>query len=54
MTDDPVGKFGAEGGEIIRNETINGCGDAPEGAEGAGESPKFSADEEMGRDVFVF
>jgi len=53
VTDDTAGKFGAEGGEIIKNKAIDGSGDTAEGAEGAGESPKFAADEEMGRDVFV-
>lgn len=36
MTDDPAGKFGAEGGEIIGNETVDGCGDAAEGTKGLG------------------
>ena len=53
VTDDPAGKFGAEGGEIIKNKAIDGSGNAAEGAEGAGQSPKFPADEETGRDVFV-
>ena len=53
VTDDPAGKFGAEGGEIIKNKAIDGSGNAAEGAEGAGQSPKFTADEETGRDVFV-
>ena len=54
VTNDPAGKFGAEGGEIIKNKAIDGSGNAAEDAEGAGQSPKFTPDEETGRDVFVF
>ena len=54
VTDDPAGKFGAEGGEIIKNKAIDGSGNAAEGAEGAGQSPEFTPDKETGRDVFVF
>lgn len=54
MTDDPAGKFGAEGGEVIKNKAIDGSGNAAEGAQGAGQSPKFTPDEETGRYVFVF
>lgn len=53
MTDDPVGKFGAEGSQIIKNKAIDGSGNTAEGAQGAGQPPKFTADEETGRDVFV-
>ena len=54
MTDDPAGKFGAKGGQIIENKAINGSGNTAEGAEGAGQPPKFTADEETGRYIFVF
>lgn len=53
MTDDPAGKFGAKSGQIIENKAIDGGRNAAEGAEGAGQPPKFTADEETGRDVFV-
>lgn len=39
MTDDPAGKFGAEGGKIIKNKAIDGSGNAAKGAQGAGQSP---------------
>ncbi len=54
VPDDVAGKFGAEGGEVLKNKAVDGSGDAAEGTEGLGQSPKFTPDEETGRDVFVF
>lgn len=53
VPDNPAGKFGTQGGEIVEEEAINDSGHVFKCAQGLGQSPKFSMYKQMRGDCII-